>query len=156
MPRFRLATVNGRFQRHRSLQIEHSQAQSRHSSEAIQAEDTSKEQRAGKEDSNRDQKKLKMNSLVILGFALILVTLSGSEALSCTPCNTFNCPAAPSNCKGGLALDACGCCEVCAKVKGESCGGIWGTSGKCDAGLVCDDDDSDFNAPPGKCIDAVS
>ena len=155
MPRFRLATVNGRFQRHRSLQIEHSQAQSRHSSEAIQAEDTSKEQRAGKEDSNRDQNKLKMNSLVLLGFALILVTLSGSDALSCMRCNPLDCPAEPSNCKGGLVSDVCGCCRVCAKVQGESCGGPWDTSGTCDAGLECDKDESDFNAV-GKCIDTVS
>ena len=125
----------------------------RHSSEAIQAEDTSKEQREGK-DSERDQKKLKMNSLVLLGFALILVTLSGSEALSCMRCDPLNC-SEPSNCKGGLVSDVCGCCDVCAQVLGEECGGPWDIYGKCDAGLECDADKDDFNAQ-GKCINMVS
>ena len=33
--------------------------------------------------------------------------------------------------------DACRCCEVCAKVKGEICGGPWNYLGKCDKGLKC-------------------
>ena len=96
-----------------------------------------------------------MNSLVLLGFALILVTLRGSEALSCMQCNTFDCGPVPSNCKGGLVSDVCGCCDVCAKVLDEECGGPWETHGKCDAGLECDDDKDDFNAV-GKCINTVS
>ena len=34
-------------------------------------------------------------------------------------------------------MDACACCKVCAKVKGEVCRGPWGTEGNCDKGFYC-------------------
>ncbi|XP_057313338.1 antistasin-like [Hydractinia symbiolongicarpus] len=40
----------------------------------------------------------------------------------------------PTNCKGGIVKDNCGCCDVCAKQKGETCGGY---AGVCEKGLVC-------------------
>lgn len=38
---------------------------------------------------------------------------------------------------GGLVIDPCRCCDVCAKVMGELCGGPWNYLGKCDKGLKC-------------------
>lgn len=38
---------------------------------------------------------------------------------------------------GGLVKDPCRCCDVCAKVMGELCGGPWNYLGKCDKGLKC-------------------
>ncbi|CAK9301057.1 unnamed protein product [Gordionus sp. m RMFG-2023] len=43
----------------------------------------------------------------------------------------------PINCKAGLVKDACDCCFVCAKVKGELCGGPSFTKGRCANGLIC-------------------
>ena len=31
----------------------------------------------------------------------------------------------------------CDCCDVCAKVEGEECGGPWDSFGKCDERLKC-------------------
>ena len=36
-----------------------------------------------------------------------------------------------------LILDACGCCPICARGVNERCGGPFGTSGSCAAGLNC-------------------
>ena len=36
-----------------------------------------------------------------------------------------------------LILDACGCCPICARGANERCGGPFGTSGSCAAGLNC-------------------
>lgn len=40
-------------------------------------------------------------------------------------------------CKGGIVYGICGCCQVCAKIEGESCGGLSDSYGKCDTGLLC-------------------
>ena len=40
----------------------------------------------------------------------------------------------------------CGCCDVCAKVEGEECGGPWDLNGKCDKGLKCVHKEPEFNA----------
>uniref|UniRef100_UPI003980FBB8 hypothetical protein n=1 Tax=Salmonella sp. s54925 TaxID=3159674 RepID=UPI003980FBB8 len=40
-------------------------------------------------------------------------------------------------CRGGLTLDVCGCCKICAKLEGEVCDGMWGLLGDCDQGLFC-------------------
>ena len=37
----------------------------------------------------------------------------------------------------GLTKDVSNCCYVCAKVKGEVCGGLWNIRGKCDKSLRC-------------------
>ncbi|CAK9300805.1 unnamed protein product [Gordionus sp. m RMFG-2023] len=76
------------------------------------------------------------------------------DALSCRPCKTLftKCVDPPSNCTGGLVKDVCDCCKICAKVKGEVCGGIYNYLGKCDKGLMCDlKDPKDANSM-GTCI----
>ena len=55
-------------------------------------------------------------------------------------------------CKGGLTNDNCGCCQVCAKVEGEVCGGLWDEDGYCDQGLFCDTGNKPwFRMARGKC-----
>ena len=51
---------------------------------------------------------------------------------------------------GGLTKDVCNCCNACAKVKGEVCGGTFGISGTCDKNLRCNKPPKDFNAN-GRC-----
>uniref|UniRef100_A0ACB8GB68 Cysteine-rich motor neuron 1 protein n=1 Tax=Sphaerodactylus townsendi TaxID=933632 RepID=A0ACB8GB68_9SAUR len=43
----------------------------------------------------------------------------------------------PKNCPGGVVLDICGCCFLCARQRNESCGGFFGLHGACDRGLRC-------------------
>ena len=71
----------------------------------------------------------------------ILSVLATTQALSCIRCSEARCtPIYKRNCKGGLTYGICGCCAVCAKLKGEKCGGIWNIHGKCDRGLTCDNE----------------
>ncbi|XP_057313337.1 cysteine-rich motor neuron 1 protein-like [Hydractinia symbiolongicarpus] len=56
------------------------------------------------------------------------------HGLSCPLCNRRECP--KPCCEGGLVKDACNCCDVCAKLKGERCGGPFGGH-ECDTGLHC-------------------
>lgn len=68
------------------------------------------------------------------------------QALHCPPCERIHCStrrALKLQCKGGITMGVCGCCPVCAKVEGETCGGTWDYLGKCDKGLVCVYQDSD-------------
>ena len=68
---------------------------------------------------------------------LCLVVIDRANALACGHCNRKLCDY-PTNCAGGLTFEPnCGCCLVCAKVLGETCGGEWGSSGRCDKGLEC-------------------
>ena len=77
----------------------------------------------------------------ILLIALVIsANLAISKALSCLRCDSplVKCkPVNTLNCAGGLVRGVCGCCAVCAKVKGEKCGGPWNIRGKCDCGLRC-------------------
>lgn len=62
------------------------------------------------------------------------------QALHCPPCEQIHCSsrrALKRQCKGGVTTGVCGCCPVCARQEGESCGGTWDYLGKCDEGLVC-------------------
>ncbi|TNN87121.1 Venom protein 302 [Liparis tanakae] len=62
------------------------------------------------------------------------------QALHCPPCERVHCStrrALKLQCKGGVTTGVCGCCPVCARAEGESCGGTWDYLGKCDEGLVC-------------------
>ncbi|XP_057314360.1 endothelial cell-specific molecule 1-like [Hydractinia symbiolongicarpus] len=70
-------------------------------------------------------------------FVIILVwNIEESDALTCLKCDPTKCTT-PANCKGGLVLDVCGCCKVCAKVLGENCAGPFNIGGICDKGLAC-------------------
>ena len=71
---------------------------------------------------------------------ILIAILAITQALRCPICDSgvINCPAIQKlKCKGGLVADVCGCCGVCAKVKGEKCGGPFNLFGKCDCGLEC-------------------
>ncbi|XP_055349690.1 uncharacterized protein LOC129596438 [Paramacrobiotus metropolitanus] len=60
------------------------------------------------------------------------------NGLQCPPCAKMFCPRKSRlMCKGGLSLDVCQCCAVCAKVENEQCGGKGNYFGTCDAGLYC-------------------
>ena len=37
----------------------------------------------------------------------------------------------------GVVRDVCGCCDVCARGEGESCGGLFHNHGKCGNNLNC-------------------
>ncbi len=78
-----------------------------------------------------------MNSLVLVAFVLS-ITFTTTQSLSCIPCEDWQCtPVEELNCQGGLTMDVCGCCKVCAKIEGEKCGGLWHLHGECDDGLTC-------------------
>uniref|UniRef100_A0A8C8DZ45 Si:ch73-330k17.3 n=1 Tax=Oryzias sinensis TaxID=183150 RepID=A0A8C8DZ45_9TELE len=86
---------------------------------------------------------LKMRMLLIL-CALVgawgLEEAQKLQALHCPPCERIHCStrrALRLQCKGGVTTGVCGCCPVCAKTEGETCGGTWNHLGKCDEGLVC-------------------
>lgn len=62
------------------------------------------------------------------------------QNLHCPPCERIHCStrrALKLQCKGGVTTGVCGCCPVCARTEGETCGGAWDYLGKCDEGLVC-------------------
>ena len=50
-------------------------------------------------------------------------------------------------CRSGTVYGPCGCCQVCAKSKGELCSNSAGSHRKCGPGLVC--------YSPKKSVDAV-
>jgi len=75
-------------------------------------------------------KAILVTSIVLCGVFTV------AHSLSCTPCNEAKCGPKPS-CKGGYTKDVCGCCDVCAKVEGEHCGGYWFHFGRCDVSLKC-------------------
>ena len=81
-----------------------------------------------------------MKIILVVGLVISAI-LAMTEALSCGPCNSRShsacAPLYKLNCKGGLVKDVCGCCAICAKLKGEKCGGPWNLYGKCDDGLIC-------------------
>lgn len=67
---------------------------------------------------------------------LLLLGESGTRAFVCLPCDESRCEE-PKNCPGGVVLDICGCCFMCARQRNESCGGFFGLHGACDRGLRC-------------------
>ncbi|XP_047665501.1 cysteine-rich motor neuron 1 protein-like isoform X1 [Tachysurus fulvidraco] len=75
-----------------------------------------------------------LKGLMISQF-LVLLVVRNSLAV-CVPCALLNgCPVL--NCLGEKVLGMCGCCYMCAKQLGESCGGLYGSIGTCDQGLGC-------------------
>lgn len=72
------------------------------------------------------------------------------QALHCPPCEQIHCSSRRTlklQCKGGVTTGVCGCCPVCARAEGETCGGTWDYLGKCDKGLVCVYQDSAADKP---------
>ena len=88
-----------------------------------------------------------------LGQATITGVLQGTNQgiLQCKPCAIDGCVGA-IYCKGGKLRGACNCCDVCAKVEGEICGGKFYRFGRCDKGLRCDLTGASFSSPVGKCV----
>jgi hypothetical protein len=79
-----------------------------------------------------------MKTTIFLVAFVVLAIPATIEALSCLSCEEVTCtPANELKCKGGLTRGICGCCDVCAKVGGEKCGGLWNMHGTCDSGLRC-------------------
>ena len=81
-----------------------------------------------------------MNTIASLAL-LFLVSVYSAEGLSCY-CGSSDCSERAierikQRCKGGIVDDICHCCKTCAKVEGETCGGMWGLEGTCDQGLYC-------------------
>lgn len=73
-------------------------------------------------------------------FLSVLLLVRGLWAHECTPCNLRTCPfKAPHDCEGGrtLARDPCGCCDQCARLEWEPCGGQDWAHGYCALGLTC-------------------
>ncbi|CAH1257338.1 CRIM1 [Branchiostoma lanceolatum] len=75
-------------------------------------------------------------------FAVLLGTINGLAALSCLECGTYTCTPLP-RCRGDVTKGVCNCCDVCAKIAGEGCGGPWGIAGTCSRGLTCVKDPND-------------
>jgi len=75
-----------------------------------------------------------MLRLALVVFACLT---AGGHGLSCRLCEEGACPPPACCTSGSYTLGVCGCCEVCAKAEGESCGGLWGFAGSCAAGLRC-------------------
>lgn len=77
-----------------------------------------------------------------------------AAGLRCPTCNPSTCTA-PAGCPAGSTLDPCGCCEVCTKVVGETCGtgGPWNTGGVCEQthNLLCIPDDPYSTSQLGTC-----
>ncbi|KAL7380595.1 hypothetical protein ABVT39_020420 [Epinephelus coioides] len=76
-------------------------------------------------------------SVVLLNVLFLVRALAAHE---CTPCNVRTCPVkAPHGCEGGrtLARDPCGCCDHCARLEWEPCGGQDWAHGYCALGLTC-------------------
>ncbi|RXM92763.1 Gonadotropin-releasing hormone II receptor [Acipenser ruthenus] len=84
----------------------------------------------------------KPRTVALLHFPFTLKCAEGTElqTLHCPPCERIHCTprkALKLQCNGGITTGICGCCPVCAKTEGETCGGKWDYLGKCDEGLVC-------------------
>ncbi|XP_037539635.1 IGFBP domain-containing protein [Nematolebias whitei] len=72
------------------------------------------------------------------------------QTLHCPPCERVHCSSRRAlrlQCKGGVTTGVCGCCPVCARTEGDTCGGTWDYLGKCDEGLVCVYQESDADKP---------
>uniref|UniRef100_A0A1W7R945 Venom protein n=1 Tax=Hadrurus spadix TaxID=141984 RepID=A0A1W7R945_9SCOR len=70
------------------------------------------------------------------------------EGLICS-CNDVLCQET-GNCALGEVKGVCECCNECARVRNEPCGGMYNYAGICGAGLKCEP--NDFKQLPGICI----
>nr|XP_039260366.1 venom protein 302-like [Styela clava] len=71
---------------------------------------------------------------------ILLLTLACcfifADALRCS-CRGVKCGSLRCGPRVGKVRISCGCCPVCAKQKGDECGGAWFHRGKCDTCLEC-------------------
>uniref|UniRef100_A0A087XYX7 Cysteine rich transmembrane BMP regulator 1 (Chordin like) n=1 Tax=Poecilia formosa TaxID=48698 RepID=A0A087XYX7_POEFO len=77
------------------------------------------------------------SSVMLLSLLVLVRALLAHE---CTPCNLRTCPVkVAQGCEGGrsVARDPCGCCDHCARLEWEPCGGQDWTHGYCALGLTC-------------------
>uniref|UniRef100_A0A336M5C8 CSON004307 protein n=1 Tax=Culicoides sonorensis TaxID=179676 RepID=A0A336M5C8_CULSO len=70
--------------------------------------------------------------VMILGNKFTLAIKCVCNLQECDVIRSEDCPG-----KGYIVWDPCKCCKMCAKVKGEACGGPGGFSGSCEPPLVC-------------------
>ena len=81
-----------------------------------------------------------MMKMLILISLVSIVLIAHTNGLRCSPCRDRICKpqsVLKRECRGGIVKDYCGCCNLCAKQYGESCGGRLGMHGRCDQGLYC-------------------
>jgi len=78
---------------------------------------------------------------------MVIVTSVDANCGQCTWEAKARCKE-PVNCRGGVVPGVCYCCNRCAKVEGEICGGPRKIYGACDKGLVCK---GTKGYTPGKC-----
>ncbi|XP_028823558.1 cysteine-rich motor neuron 1 protein isoform X2 [Denticeps clupeoides] len=81
-----------------------------------------------------------MRPRCLLSGLCVLVLLRAAAAYECAPCHLRTCPLrAPRGCGNArtLARDPCGCCDRCARLEREPCGGRDWALGYCALGLTC-------------------
>lgn len=77
------------------------------------------------------QRSIMWKFAIILAFAIAMSipvhaeetgdeTENGDAMAECSICRKEECPPA-SDCRAGLVLDRCGCCNVCGRIEGEKC-----------------------------------
>ena len=78
----------------------------------------------------------------------LAATLENNGSGSCPLCNVGNCvdeEAVQKSCPDStLVADPCGCCKVCGRMFGETCGGAYEYLGKCEYHLVCTAKSSEY------------
>ena len=80
--------------------------------------------------------------LILACLSLKAATVPGNVSPgSCPPCDTSTCDdegVVQQSCPDAtLVSDPCGCCKVCGRMFGETCGGAYEYLGKCEFDLVC-------------------
>lgn len=82
---------------------------------------------------------LRMFLSIYVVFVVAAKRVTNANRLSCV-CSLAECENVnESDCPNGAGTvwDSCKCCRVCARVENEPCGGPFGFSGSCAAGLEC-------------------
>ncbi|KAM5141185.1 cysteine-rich motor neuron 1 protein-like isoform 1-T2 [Mantella aurantiaca] len=79
---------------------------------------------------------MKMGSVLLLLIVCVCWT-QANAAYNCTACDKRICQPYNTPCPGHVAIDPCGCCKHCAKLRFQVCGGADWEFGYCDRGLRC-------------------
>ena len=90
-----------------------------------------------------------ISSLIFAYLALkVAAALEKNASGSCPLCNVENCvdeEVVQKSCPDStLVADPCGCCKVCGRKFGETCGGAYEYLGKCEYHLVCTAKSSEY------------